>query len=89
VHMNPVFDSEGYEPRALSRVIPSVGLRDAEDIPTMIAFARFACGDAPLHELEDYLGRRARRFVEAMERRRARRTREAGAAIDEAEGGVS
>lgn len=89
VHMNPVFDSEGYEPRSLSRVIPTVGLRDAEDIPTMIAFARFACGDAPLHELEDYLGRRAQRFVEAMERRRGRRAREAGAAIDETGGGVS
>jgi hypothetical protein len=72
VHLNPVFDSEGYAPRSLARAIPTVGLRDAEDLPTMVAFARFACGDAPLGELEGYLERRARRFVEAMERRGAR-----------------
>lgn len=80
VHLNPVFDSEGFAPRSLLPAapsatgavppVPAVGLRDAEDIPTMIAFARFALGDAPLASLEDYLAARSRRFLEAMERRR-------------------
>jgi hypothetical protein len=90
VHLNPVFDSEGYAPRSLTHSIPTVGLRDAEDIPTMIAFARFACGDAVLAELEGYLLHRSRRFVEAMARRRSRGPhREAGeseAREDDAEG---
>lgn len=79
VHLNPVFDAEGYAPRAFTPgglapgaapPVPAMGLRDAEDLPTMIAFSRFARGDAPLSDLLDYLSFRSRRFVEAMERRR-------------------
>jgi hypothetical protein len=55
VHLNPVFDSERYAPRALGPALPTVGIRDAEDIPTMLMFARFADGAAPLSELESYL----------------------------------
>ncbi|MFT3768960.1 MAG: hypothetical protein QM820_26265 [Minicystis sp.] len=64
VHLNPVFDAEGYAPRALSPAVPTVGLRDAEDIPTMIGFARFAAGDASLADLEGYLAGRAARFLQ-------------------------
>jgi len=55
VHMNPVFDSERYAPRNLGPAIPTVGLRDAEDLPTVLGFARFADGAAPLAELERFL----------------------------------
>lgn len=55
VHVNPVFDSERYAPRSLGAAIPTVGLRDAEDLPTMLGFARFAEGTAPLADLERYL----------------------------------
>ncbi len=95
VHLNPVFDSEGYAPRSLTpasfgeaapvAAVPTVGLRDAEDLPTMIAFARFACGEASLGELEAYLALRSTRFVEAMERRRRAR----GAPVSVGEGGAS
>lgn len=68
VHLNPVFDSEGYAPRSLAAATPTVGLRDAEDIPTMIAFSRFACGDAPLAELEGYLAHRSARFAARLDR---------------------
>jgi hypothetical protein len=64
VHLNPVFDAEGYAPRAISPRVPTVGLRDAEDIPTVVGFARFAAGDASLAELETYLAERAARFVQ-------------------------
>ena len=55
VHMNPVFESERYAPRGLGLAIPTVGLRDAEDLPTVLGFARFADGAAPLAELERFL----------------------------------
>lgn len=63
IHMNPVFDSNHYAPRPLGTSIPTVGLRDAEDIATMLGFARFASGMAPLQELEDYLHHRMTQFL--------------------------
>lgn len=58
VHCNPVFDGEDFSLRSLSPTIPTVGLRDAEDLPTMLNFARFAEGAATLGELEGYLAAR-------------------------------
>ena len=58
VHLNPVFDAEHYAPRVIGPAIPTVGLRDAEDLLTMLGFARFADGSAPLSELESYLAER-------------------------------
>ena len=67
IHMNPVFDSDHYSPKPLGNSfreapgdmpldpIATTGLRDAEDISTMIGFARFANGTAKLNVLEDYL----------------------------------
>lgn len=63
VHMNPVFDDENYMPRTIGAAIPTVGLRDAEDLLTMLGFARFADGSAPLTELEDYLATRVRTML--------------------------
>lgn len=68
VHVNPVFDSEGYAPRSFGTAVPTVGVRDAEDVPTVLGFARFAEGAASLSELEAYLASR----VEAMLARDAR-----------------
>jgi len=58
VHANPVFDSDRFMPRALGPAIATMGLRDAEDLLTMLGFARFADGSAPLWELEQYLAER-------------------------------
>ena len=67
IHMNPVFDSDHYSPKPLGNSfrdapgdapldpIATTGLRDAEDMSTMIGFARFANGTAKLDVLEDYL----------------------------------
>jgi hypothetical protein len=55
VHINPVFDAPHLGPKPLDRSIPTVGLRDAEDLATVLAFARFADGGLSLTELEDYL----------------------------------
>lgn len=63
VHLNPVFDSERFMPRSLGPEVPTVGLREAEDLPTVLSFARFAQGDAPLSELEAYLEGRVREML--------------------------
>ena len=63
VHLNPVFDSERFMPRSLGPEVPTVGLREAEDLPTVLSFARFAQGDAPLAELEAYLEGRVREML--------------------------
>lgn len=63
IHLNPVFDSDRFQPRPLGPSIPTVGLRDAEDIPTMLDFARYAEGTASLTELEKRLEERACFFL--------------------------
>ncbi|BAY85091.1 hypothetical protein NIES267_45890 [Calothrix parasitica NIES-267] len=62
VHCNPVFNSEDFSVHSLCPDIPTVGLRDAEDLPTMLSFARFANGSARLFELEEYLSVRSESF---------------------------
>lgn len=63
VHMNPVFDDEGYAPRALSAAVPTVGLRDARNLPAALSFARLADGTASLEEVEAYLHLRAQALL--------------------------
>jgi hypothetical protein len=63
IHLNPVFDAEHYAPRTIGEAIPTVGLRDAEDLLTMLGFARFAEGAAPLSELEAYLAEKVKRTL--------------------------
>lgn len=63
VHLNPVFDAEHFAPKTLGPDLPTVGIRDAEDLLTMLGFARFAEGTAPLGELETYLERRVAWFL--------------------------
>ncbi|MEM9691369.1 MAG: hypothetical protein AAGA56_02400, partial [Myxococcota bacterium] len=44
VHVNPVFDAERFVPRALGADLPTVGIRDAADLPTVLEFAAFSWG---------------------------------------------
>lgn len=63
IHCNPVFNAEDFSVRALSPTIPTVGVRDAEDLPTVLGFARFAEGSTPLSELEGYLTERVKQML--------------------------
>jgi hypothetical protein len=63
VHFNPVFSASDYAPRSLAEGVPTVGLRDAESLPTALAFAQFATGAATRVDLEAFLDRRAREFL--------------------------
>jgi hypothetical protein len=83
VHCNPVFNSETLAPQAISVHVPTVGLRDAEDLPTVLGFARFADGSASLAELEEYLAARAKHLLgdgQALDKQDAA-NREPGASV--------
>ncbi|MDJ0595598.1 MAG: hypothetical protein QNJ72_37380 [Pleurocapsa sp. MO_226.B13] len=65
VHLNPVFNADNYDLKHLSPLIPTVGIREAEDLPVVLEFARFAEGNAALKELKDYLAIRVRQMIDA------------------------
>jgi hypothetical protein len=64
IHLNPVYEPGSFSPRNLGASIPTVALRDAEDLPTVLAFARFAAGEATLSELEAALHARAQAMIQ-------------------------
>ncbi|WP_223190918.1 hypothetical protein [Nonomuraea terrae] len=59
VHLNPVYDTEQFDVRRLSPMVPTVGIRDAEDLPALVELARFAEGRTGVAELRAYLEDRA------------------------------
>lgn len=67
VHLNPVFDADALAPRALGARIPTVGIREAEDLPTALALARLVHEEgedgASLGALERLLEARVRHFL--------------------------
>lgn len=65
VHLNPVYDAEGFDVRRLAPTVPTAGLRDAEDLPALVEFARFAEGRTDLAELTAHLAARTERFLAA------------------------
>jgi hypothetical protein len=67
VHANPVFDANDFSPRALTPSVPTIGIRDASDLPTMLAFARFAAVDAALDGLHEFLEARVAALVGGVE----------------------
>ena len=44
-----------------------MGIREAEDLPVVLEFARFAEGKGTLAKLEDYLRDRVKQFLESKE----------------------
>lgn len=63
VHLNPVYDAEDFDVRRLAPSVPTAGLRDAEDLPTLVELAGFAEGRTGLAELTAYLDERTRAFL--------------------------
>ncbi len=63
LHLNPVFDSAALMVTGLSSRCPVVGLRHAEDLPTVFAFARYVAGTDDLSALEAYLATRAAELI--------------------------
>jgi hypothetical protein len=63
VHLNPVFDAAGIQVRGLAPSAPTTGIRDAETLPELVAFARFAAGRAGLDELRAHIDARVERWL--------------------------
>jgi hypothetical protein len=61
--VNPVFDAAGIQVRDLAPGVPTTGIRDAEDLPELVAFARFAAGRAGLAELRAHIDARVTRWL--------------------------
>jgi hypothetical protein len=64
LHLSPVYDADTIALRGLHPTVPTLGIRDAENIPTLLTFARFADGSADLSELQAHLQRCATQVVE-------------------------
>lgn len=66
VHLNPVYDSDTFDVRRLAAGVPTVGVRDAEDVAALVELARFATGTATFTELRRHLADRVDRFLEEV-----------------------
>jgi hypothetical protein len=65
VHLNPVYDAEDFDVRRLAPGVPTAGLRDAEDLPSLVELAGFAEGRTGLAELRAHLAARVAAFLGA------------------------
>ncbi|MGW1091700.1 hypothetical protein ACWD4L_36910 [Streptomyces sp. NPDC002596] len=63
VHVNPVYEADGFDVRRLAPSVPTAGIRDAEDLPALVEIARFAEGRTGAAALHAYLDRQVVRFV--------------------------
>jgi hypothetical protein len=63
VHLNPVYDADSFDVRRLSPAVPTAGIRDAEDLPSLVGLARFATGRSGLPELRAHLDTRIAAFL--------------------------
>nr|WP_083466972.1 hypothetical protein [Kibdelosporangium sp. MJ126-NF4]CEL20163.1 FIG01124314: hypothetical protein [Kibdelosporangium sp. MJ126-NF4]CTQ97388.1 FIG01124314: hypothetical protein [Kibdelosporangium sp. MJ126-NF4] len=63
VHLNPEFDADAFDVKALGHV-PTVGVRDAEDVLALVEFARFTEGRTGITELRTHFDDRVARFLE-------------------------
>jgi len=63
VHVNPVYDADGFDVRRLTAGVATAGIRDAEDLPALVEIARFAEGRTGPAELHAYLDRRVALFL--------------------------
>jgi hypothetical protein len=64
VHVNPVYDADGFDVRRLAPSIPTAGIRDAEDLSALVEIAQFAKRRTGLAELQAYLYRRTDLFLD-------------------------
>ncbi|MEU6852860.1 hypothetical protein ABZ901_23405 [Actinacidiphila alni] len=70
VHLNPVYDADGFDVRRLAPDVPTVGIRDAEDLPSLVGLAQFATGRTGPAELRAHLDSRVAAFLTTSEEAR-------------------
>ncbi|MCE6999048.1 hypothetical protein LZG04_30225 [Saccharothrix sp. S26] len=64
VHLNPVYDAVDFDVKRLAPAVPTVGVRDAEDVPALVEFARFTEGTTGFAELRARFDGRVAKFLE-------------------------
>ncbi|MEU4762480.1 hypothetical protein AB0H12_04450 [Actinosynnema sp. NPDC023794] len=64
VHLNPVYDADEFDVKRLARSVPTVGVRDAEDVPALVEFARFTEGRTGIADLRAHFDARVAQFLE-------------------------
>ena len=64
VHLNPVYDAVDFDVKRLAAAVPTVGVRDAEDVPALVEFARFTEGTTGFAELRAHFDGRVAKFLE-------------------------
>ncbi|MFJ6674806.1 hypothetical protein ACIQMJ_27215 [Actinosynnema sp. NPDC091369] len=64
VHLNPVYDAADFDVKRLAPAVPTVGVRDAEDVPALVEFARFTEGRTGSADLRAHFDDRVARFLE-------------------------
>ncbi|MFF3320323.1 hypothetical protein ACFYV5_33160 [Streptomyces sp. NPDC003035] len=68
IHVNPVYDADGFDVRRLAPSVPTAGIRDAEDLAALVEIAQFVEGRTGLAELRAYLDRRVELFLKEASR---------------------
>ncbi|MER6144163.1 hypothetical protein ABT174_29685 [Streptomyces sparsogenes] len=63
VHLNPVYEAEDFDVRRLAREVPTVGVRDAEDLPALVELAQFTQGRTQAADLWAHVDARVRGFL--------------------------
>ncbi|MFI9817775.1 KOW domain-containing RNA-binding protein [Saccharothrix variisporea] len=63
-HLNPVYDAGDYDVKRLTPEVPTVGVRNAEDLPALVEFARFTEGRTGFADLSAHFTDRVTRFLE-------------------------
>ncbi|MFG2623787.1 hypothetical protein [Streptomyces sp. NPDC048473] len=71
VHVNPVYDADGFDVRRLAPGVPTAGIRDAEDLPALVEIAQFAEGRTGPAALYAYLDRQVARFMSSVTEEKA------------------
>lgn len=63
VHLNPVYDADEFDVKRIAPTVPTVGVRDAEDLPALVEFAQFTQGHTGLAELRAHFDDRVARYL--------------------------
>jgi hypothetical protein len=65
IHLNPVYDAEVFDVHGVTPDVPTVGVRDAEDVAVLVELARFAHGTTSFEALRRHLADHVDRFLAA------------------------
>ena len=69
LHLNPAYDDCDYAPQALGPTVPTLGIRNAEDIPSILGFAQFVDANGDLAVLQRHLETLATALIETNRER--------------------